>query len=169
MDTIFPGRYTADTRDEMVLFIIGMRINRFRSVGSWWPVFRAMPRMLEQLMRHPELGMRHFETFFTWRKVIVIQYWESFEKLERFARDPDLEHVPAWREFNRRVGTNGHVGIFHETYSVRGQDIESIYGNMPVSGLARAFGHLPVAARGQSAAKRIGKREEDDPAEIPPA
>ncbi|MBA4115324.1 MAG: DUF4188 domain-containing protein [Rubrobacter sp.] len=45
--------------------------------------------------------------------------WRSFEDLERFARNPDDPHLPSWRRFNQTVGSDGSVGIWHETYVVR--------------------------------------------------
>ncbi|GAB4200003.1 MAG: DUF4188 domain-containing protein [Sandaracinaceae bacterium] len=165
---VVPGRYTAQLPPEHVVFLIGMRINDVFAISSWLPAARAMPRMLAQLAAQPELGMLHHESFVGWRMFFFVQYWESFEKLERFARAKDLAHVPAWREFNRRVGTNGKVGIFHETFVVRGDRTECIYNNMPRFGLGAAFEHVPVAARGQSAGKRIGARAVDEPAEPVP-
>jgi hypothetical protein len=41
-----------------------------------------------------------------------------------------------WRRFNAKVNRSGDVGIWHETYRVRTAAIETIYGNMPVHGLA---------------------------------
>ncbi len=166
---IIPGRFTAALPDEYVVFFIGMRVNRLLSFSSWMPAARAMPKMMAELGAHPELGLLHAEPFLAWRTVAYVQYWESFEKLERFARAKDLPHVPAWREFNQRVGTNGTVGIFHETYIVRGDRTEAIYNNMPRFGLGHAFEHVPVAKRGQAAGKRIGARANDDPAEPVPA
>ena len=168
MSNVVPGRYTAAPRGEHVVFLIGMRINDLLAVSSWLPAARAMPKMMAELAARPELGLLHSESFVGWRTFFFVQYWESFEKLERFARSRDLPHVPAWREFNRRVGTSGKVGIFHETYVVSGERTESIYANMPRFGLARAFEHVPVAARGQSAGKRIGARASDEPAEPVP-
>lgn len=163
MHPVVPGRFTAQPPSEHVVFLIGMRINDLWAISSWLPAARAMPRMLAQLAAHPEMGLLHYESFVGWRTVFIVQYWESFEKLERFARARDLEHVPAWRDFNQRVGTNGKVGIFHETYVVRGDRTECVYANMPRFGLGAAFAHVPVAARGQSAGKRIGTRAVDEP------
>ena len=59
MTAITNGRHTADLKDEMVVFLIGMRINRLRALRSWLPAFRAMPRMLTELYRDPELGFVH--------------------------------------------------------------------------------------------------------------
>ena len=59
MSTVVKGRQTASLDDEVVVFLIGMRINRLRSPRSWLPAFRAMPRMLAELSRDPELGLAH--------------------------------------------------------------------------------------------------------------
>jgi hypothetical protein len=48
----------------------------------------------------------------------LLQYWRSFEGLERFARDPEDPHMPAWQRFNREARSSGAVGIWHETYIV---------------------------------------------------
>ena len=58
----------------------------------------------------------------------------------------------------------GAVGIWHETYRVHAGEYEVIYGNMPRFGLALAGDHVPVTAKGRSAARRIGASEEDVPA-----
>jgi hypothetical protein len=90
----------------------------------------------------------------------MVQYWRDFESLQRFARDRDLPHLEPWRRFNAAVRDNGDVGIWHETYRVRAGEYEAIYGNMPAFGLAKATRHAPVAARGQSAAGRLGLPDE---------
>ncbi len=101
-------------------------------------------------------------------QLVLLQYWDSFEQLSAYARNPDQEHLPAWRAFNRRVGTDGSVGIFHETYLVPAGGFEAIYNNMPRFGLAAAGEHVPVARRGQSAAYRAGRTGEDVPVEPVP-
>ena len=49
---------------------------------------------------------------------MLVQYWCSFVDIERFARNPHDPHLPAWRCFNRLVGADCSVNIFHETYIV---------------------------------------------------
>jgi hypothetical protein len=164
------GRYTADVGDrddEIVVFLIGMRVNKPWLVRKWWPVFRAMPRMLRYLDQHPEHGL------LGWRLTIapalafeptIVQYWRSFADLERFARDKDDPHLEAWRAFNRAVGKSGDVGIWHETYVVKRSAIDTIYSNMPAYGLAKATAAVPIRNGKQSAAARAGQRETDEPA-----
>ena len=56
MADIITGRQTATVDDDVVVFLIGMRINRLRRVRSWLPAFRAMPRMLRELAEDPSLA-----------------------------------------------------------------------------------------------------------------
>jgi len=96
--------------------------------------------------------------------LFVVQYWRSFDDLERFARNNDDPHLEPWRRFNRKVGKSGDVGIWHETYRVKATDIETIYGNMPPSGLGAASAMVPVRRGKDSAAAPIGVTDEDKPA-----
>lgn len=162
MAKITPGRTTADVDGDVVVFLIGMRFNKLWKVHKWLPVVTAMPRMLTELFKHPDKGMLNAQTFVSGRTVMVVQYWTSFEALEHFARSADDPHLEAWRRFNARVGKNGDVGIFHETYQVPAGSHECIYANMPPFGLAKAYGTAEMSRRGQSAAKRIGARAQDD-------
>lgn len=152
MTGIRAERLCAEVEGEFVVFLIGMRINRFWKVWSWFPVFLAMPRMLMELERTPQLGLLHFRGHFGLRNFMVLQYWRSFEALEAYARNADQAHLPAWQAFNKAVGSNGDVGIWHETYVVRPGSYETIYNNMPPWGLGVA-GRL-VEARGHRKAAR---------------
>jgi hypothetical protein len=158
MTTIFNGRYTAKMDGDFVVFHIGMRVNRLRAVRQWLPVARAMQPMLETLYQHPELGFLGGQMFLNWRGVALVQYWRSFADLERFARDPAFTHVHAWQQFNKAVGGDGSVGIWHETYLVRAGQYESVYGNMPRFGLAAAAGHEPAVGMRATARLRLSQQ-----------
>lgn len=126
--------------DEVVVFLIGARIHRWRKVRSWFPTFVAMPRMLMQLGKNPDLGLLHAKTYRAGRDVIVVQYWRSVEDLGKFARDPSLTHAPAWAAFNRDAAGTGDIGIWHETYRVPTDHVETRYGNLAPLGLGKALG-----------------------------
>lgn len=165
MARIRNGRWTADLSgldDEIVVFLIGIRINRPWKVRTWWPVFTAMPRMLAHLAEHPDRGLLGYRQALG-PSPLLVQYWRSFDDLARFARDTDDPHLEPWRQFNRRVGASGDVGIWHETYRVPTSAVESIYGNMPVSGLAAATSSVPIGRGRHSAAARIGASTTDEP------
>ena len=77
--------------------------------------------------------------------------------LERYATDAAREHRPAWAAFNRAIGSNGGVGIWHETYRFRPGDFECVYNNMPLFGLARATKVVPATGRRESAPGRMAR------------
>jgi hypothetical protein len=157
MARINKGRYSAETgADGKVLFLIGLRFNRLWQVWKWLPVFGAMPRMLRELAKNPDLGLvGRPRTFVSGRTVLVWQYWESFEKLEHYARSVEAEHLPAWRRFNQKVRDNGAVGIYHETVLLSDNTVETVYANMPDFGLAAVTGAVPAKKRGQTAKTRL--------------
>jgi hypothetical protein len=161
MAAIHNGRFTVKIEGDFVVFLIGMRINHLLLVHKWLPVSRAMPRMLKELFAHKEMGLLHAQSFVSWRTVMVLQYWRSFEQLHAYAHARNLEHLPAWADFNRRVGGNGSVGIFHETYLVSNGAYECVYANMPDFGLASAGEMIPAIGRMQTASSRMGRPEAD--------
>jgi hypothetical protein len=147
-------RLSATVEGSLVVFLIGMRINKPWKVHKWWPVAQAMPRMLAELQARPELGMLGGEMWFG-RTTILVQYWRSLEQLLSYAKNRDASHLPAWKAFNQSVGSSGVVGVWHETYSVPAGEYENIYVNMPPFGLGK-FG-TPTRATGalQSAEGRL--------------
>jgi len=157
MAQIFPGRFSAQSGEPFVVFLIGMRVNRLFALRKWTRVAAAMPPMLAELKRDPSLGLLHAQFFMYWRGVGTIQYWRSFEQLHAYAHARNAAHLPAWAEFNRRIGGNGSVGVWHETYTVSQGQYEAIYANMPRFGLAAAAEHLPATGRLDSARSRIGR------------
>jgi hypothetical protein len=145
---------TAQIEGEFVVFLIGMRINRFWKMHKWLPVALAMPRMLKELAAEPVSGFLGAESCLG-NPTIMVQYWRSFEHLERYSRQPDRQHLPAWTAFNRMARNNADVGIWHETYRVRPGDFECIYTNMPAFGLGKVARTVPVVGRMDSAGGRM--------------
>lgn len=156
------GRFAAEIDGDFVVFLIGMRINNLWAVHKWLPVARAMPRMLTELRKQPELGLLHASYYKGPRTAMTVQYWRSFEQLHAYAHAKDKDHLPAWTEFNRWVGATGVVGVFHETYLVSEGKYEAVYVNMPRFGLALAGEVVPAVGRMQSAKERIKASTEKD-------
>lgn len=140
--------------DEIVVFLIGMRLNKPWRPDAWGPVFAAMPKMLRELSRDPDSGMLGYRLTFGADGPVVIQYWRDTESLYGYASDPDRAHRPAWTAFFRRAKrVPGAVGIWHETYRIAAG--ESIYGDMPPTGLAAAIGRRAVGAGTDRARQRL--------------
>jgi hypothetical protein len=156
---IFPGRFTAQTTEPFVVFLIGMRINKWWRVDKWAPVAAAMGPMMRTLYTHPEKGFLHTEYFWNMRGPILVQYWRSFDDLETFARHPSDPHLAAWKRFNQAVGADGSVGIWHETYMVNPDQYECVYGNMPKFGLGAAMDHVEAVGRRHTARSRLSAND----------
>lgn len=160
MPKIFPGRFTADIDGPFVVFLIGMRINQLWAFHKWVPVAKAMPPMLDLLTKSPAKGLLGVETWVRWREVMGVQYWRSFDDLESFARSPGDPHLQVWKDYNRRIGSDGSVGIWHETYMVNTRQYECVYGNMPLFGLAAATSHVAAVGNRETARLRMGEQSE---------
>lgn len=154
-------RLTAEGNGDIVVFLIGMRINAFWKLHKWVPVFMAMPRMLRELSMQKEWGLLGFRVRWGGRNIETIQYWRSFEHLHAYAHSQEAQHRPAWAAFNRKIGGNGSVGIWHETYLVRENEYETFYRNMPAFGLAGATRGIPATGRKKTAAGRLQKSTND--------
>lgn len=148
------GRWAGRAEPGTVVFLIGMRVNRWRAIRQWAPVFLAMPKMLRELAAEPELGLLGARTLLDPpRGATLVQYWRSIEDLHAFAADAGRTHRPAWTAFFRSAYRGEAVGIWHETYELG--DHESVYVNMPAFGLGAAASLAPAAEYGNRAADRL--------------
>lgn len=145
MTAVIPGRRGAHIDGDFVVFLIGARLDKLHPIRSLRDLggMRGMPYMLKYLSEHPAKGLLAYETY---GLTMNVQYWRSFEHLERFARDDSDPHLKIWRDYWKRVGTDQRSGIWHETYLVRAGEYEAIYGNMPTHGLAKAGEVAPIGA-----------------------
>ena len=168
MAPINPGRYTANTEGDFVVFLIGMRINRPLRIRKWWPVFVAMPKMIRELEAHPEKGMLHAE-FALIRSSLAYVSTGAASSTWRASRA--IRTTPICRPGRSSTAPSGPRATSASGTRPTGSragECEAIYGNMPAWGLAEAFERVPVGSTvGQSAARRIGSAEADDVAVAP--
>lgn len=163
-----PPTLTHAHEGPIVVFHLGMSIRRPLRADLWGPVMAAMPRMVRELERTrdaaargeaEDLGFLGSEYLLSRRGPWVFQLWRSTEQLYAYARAQDHAHLPAWRAFNAAARRSpGAVEIWHETYSVPADGIETLYGNGALEGLGRLTGAVPVERRGISARERLGSR-----------
>ena len=157
MTKLFKERMTVEIEGEFVLYLIGMRINRFWKIHKWFPVFIAMPRMLNELASDPNSGLLGYRLL---NLFSVVQYWRSLDHLIAYARQKDSAHLPAWRAFNKAFAKDSDdVGIWHETYRIQPGCYEVVYRNMPAFGLGAAFDLVPVGSHRDNAYDRIRQRQ----------
>lgn len=155
-------RVTAELDGDFVVFRIGMRINTLWKVHRWLPVFREMPKMLEELDDDPECGLLACDVKLGIRNHEVVQYWRSFEDLREYALDLDARHAPAMKWTNEQMRKTDDVGIWHETYLVRAGEYETVYHNAPPIGMGKAGSVYPATDRRRTAAGRLGLTDGDD-------
>ena len=155
MTRILNERLAAEVPGAVVVFAIGMRINRFWKLWRWLPVAMEMPKMLKELEADPSIGLLSSRLYLAGRNIGALQHWRSAEDLQAYAHGPGRLHLAAWKRFNARIGTSGDVGIWHETYVVPAGAMESVFVNMPRYGLGEAGEVFPAKGDRASAAKRL--------------
>jgi len=84
---IIKGRQQAIPDKPFALFLIGMRVNNLLAVHRWSAVARAMTRMQAELAKKPDAGLLWQKNFLSGRITLLVQYWDSMEKLFAFAHD----------------------------------------------------------------------------------
>jgi hypothetical protein len=158
MGKVIPGRMTHRYEGELVVFHIGMQINRWWRPDLWWPAFVAMPRMLKELSLDPDSGLLGYDLLFGSGGPYLVQYWSSIEKLYAYASNPAQEHRPAWAAFNRAARRKpGAVGVWHETYLV--ERAESVFVSTKPMGLPKATELVPVGRNHDRAQARFADGE----------
>lgn len=154
MASINPGRMTHRYDGELVVFHIGMTINKWWRPDQWMPIFGDMPKMMRELSTDPDSGLLGSTMLLGAHGPYLVQHWSSLEKLYAYAAAPQQEHRPAWTRFNKRAKkTPGAVGIWHETYVV--ERAETIYVATPSMGLPRATETVPITSRHDRARARV--------------
>ncbi|MDF0529667.1 DUF4188 domain-containing protein [Tsukamurella sp. 8F] len=147
--------------DDLVVFVLGMKVHRPWRVDQLGFATIAMFRMQAELERNlrDDASLGYLGGFNALAKQgpIVVQYWRSFEELERYARSDDHRHRPAWLKMYQLTHSARGVGygLWHETYRVPAGEHEAIYGNMAGEGLGRAVGTVALSRRGRTSRERM--------------
>lgn len=152
-----PIRMTADIEGDFVVFMTGMHIYKLWKVHKWWGNMTAMMNIMPILFSNEAYGALGCHYWVNLRGLLLVGYFRSFEHLEHFANDKEAPHAQAWRDFYKRMGKDGDVGLWHETYLVRAGEYEAAYGHMrEPTGLGATFAAewVPVSARGDRAMDR---------------
>jgi len=147
-------RIAASIDGDFVVFIIGARFNRWWKLPKHFWFLSTMPKILAEAAARPETG------FLGWERLGLttnVQYWRSFDQLVAYSRSRDHAHYPYWVKFNKEIGSNGDIGIWHETFLVRAGEYECVYNNMPLRGLAKAARHVDAVGAAETAAGRLGR------------
>jgi hypothetical protein len=139
---------------ELCLVRLGIQVRRLRALLYAARLGRAIDRSAAEAVASGA-GLLRSERFAVSRTHFgVLQYWRSFEDLEAWSHRPP--HSEWWRAAVERMRTRGDFGVYHETFLVPRDQIETIYMNCPPTGLA-AFGTLGEAVGPQTTSRgRLG-------------
>ena len=153
------GRWTATLEGDFVVLLIGAKVRNPLKARKAIPLLAQMRNMLADLEKDSAAGLLSWQQH--GRFGVIVQYWRSFEALEKFARDPDHRHAKVWRDWYRLgQNKNNAAGIWHETYKIRASEYEALYQGMPTTfGLMKAGTAERVGSTKDTAAKRSGVQE----------
>lgn len=149
MTQLVSGSHTVCHQGDIVVFVVGARINKWWLLPMSLPILSRMGAMLRELSRDPDSGFLGSQSLGLGG---MLQYWRSVDDLLRYADARDRHHRPAAKNFLRRVFANQAVGVWHELYAVPAGHFEALYLNMPRFGVGRVF--PPTPARGELAKSR---------------
>ena len=169
--TVRTGRWMARRDEPFAIFVFGMRLNRLRGLPRFLWGLRVLRRVLRDLNAHPEHGYLTGRVYRAGRTLIAVQYWESFDALDAWARDHRLPHRKPWQQYLREALDDGAMGLWHETYLASPGSWEGVYLNMPPWGLAAGVEAVELQATKGSARERLReqrKRATQAAAEKPP-
>jgi hypothetical protein len=133
MSSIQVGRKTVPNSRDIVVFLIGARINKWWLLPLALPILIKMGAMQRELLRDPESGLLGIQNLGR----ASLMYFRSTEELFRYAGDKTKEHQPASKRYFQKIFRNEAIGIWHETYFVPAGNYECIYTNMPLFGLGK--------------------------------
>jgi hypothetical protein len=149
------GRWMARRDEPFAVFVFGMRLNRIRGLARFLWGLRVLRRILRDLDAHPERGYLAGRVYRAGRTLVAVQYWESFEDLDGWARDHRLPHRKPWQQYLRESLGEETVGLWHETYLASPGSWEGVYVNMPPWGLAAGVNAVEMQATKGSARERL--------------
>ena len=155
MTKVYPGRYRAQPDGPVVVFGIGMRINRPWAIHRWLKPTLNTIRNWWHVQHNPPDGYLNGYLYFYDFGVGMTQYWRDFDSLEAYSHDTSQPHVAAWGQLARLTKKDQTFGYWHETYVVTPENSETIYGSMPQFGLAKATEHVAIVPATDNARARI--------------
>ena len=156
MLTINSGRKTTPNDRDLVVFLVGARINKWWLLPLSLPILAKMRKMQQELLSDPNSGLLGIQRLGS----ADVQYWRSVDDLMRYATDKRREHQPTMKKFFQKIFRNEAVGIWHETYIVQAGNYENVYTNMPAFGLGKIEPLLDIKGELATGPGRLSRRVE---------
>ncbi len=151
MSNIIKGHQTVENDRDLVVFLIGARINKWWLLPIALPILAKMRAMQKELLADPESGLLAVKN----TGFLSVQYWRSAEHLLRYAEAKNKEHKPAAKRFYQRLFKPEAAGVWHETYVVPKGHYECLYINMPRFLLGTVAPLIPATGEKGNARQRL--------------
>ena len=153
------GRWTDAHDGEVVVFLIGMTVNRWWRPDKWWPVFTAMPRMLAELTKDPESGLLGYRLRPRRAGASVDPVLATRMSCSPTRTTPTREHRPAWRALQPAgpgaAPARWASGTRRTRFGRRARDDVWRHPSRSVWQRLRSA-ELPIGARTDTARQRLG-------------
>jgi hypothetical protein len=150
-----------DSVAELCLVRVGIQARGFRARVFVARLGRAIDRAAAEAMA-TGAGLLAADRFQLGRGHLgLLQYWQSFDHLEAWTRRPP--HSAWWGEAVERIRTRGDLGVYHETFLIPRDRVESVALECSPAGLAR-FGVAGEAVGPMTTSRgRLGRLREPAP------
>ena len=148
---IHQGRFTTNNDRDIVVLLIGARVNRFWLLPIALPVLSKMQKMVKSLSQDPDSGFLGYQSL----GLSTVQYWRSAEDLLRWVNDREKLHHSTQRAYYRKLFSQGAVGVWHEMYCVKAGCYEAIYNNMPDHGLSKVLDRQKIEKENATSKRRL--------------
>ena len=79
MADVIPARMTHEYDGELVVYLVGMRINKPWRPDLWLPVVLAMQKMLVELSKDKDSGLLGYRLSIGAGVPFVVKYWKLFD------------------------------------------------------------------------------------------
>jgi hypothetical protein len=145
------GRKTVENQRDLVVFLIGARINKWWLLPIALPLLIRMRTMQLELLADPESGLLGIQALGS----TSLMYFRSHDDLIRYAGDSKKTHKPTAKSFFQKIFRNEAIGVWHETFVVPGGNYESLYINMPKFGMGKVLPLVDAHGERATAASRL--------------
>ncbi len=157
------NRFTTKTDKPFTVFLTGVQCRKFTSMWKMPLVANRMLKMQAELKLNTEAGFYHGENFFTMTPhftTLFLSYWDSAKSIEQFANSKIFSHLESAKDYLKNFLSDTNLGIWHETYVVEPEKVESLYYNMESFGLSAFQPHISLTSLNNKFKQRINIGEE---------
>ena len=158
-------KFTTNTDKPLAVFLTGVQCRKITSMWKIPMITNKMIKMQSELKLDKKAGFYHGENFFTMTPhftTLFLSYWDSPGSIERFANSKFFSHLESAKDYLKNFLSDTNLGIWHETFVVEPEKVESFYYNMEPFGLSAFQPHQNLTSLNYKFKQRINIGEEDN-------